>query len=358
MVTAERSSTAPPSSSGTPTIVSPSSLAWASSSGGVAQASSAAWAAGRSLASAKSRTDSRSICCSSVGREVEQVAAPGRGWRAGLDSFWAAANVRPARAAVRTVVLEAPCRNALGGSRRPRRSMQVRCREAVQARAGRPPCPRRSRFCWDIGGGGTITLNRCDVRSMSEIDTGSSRRVSRANLASYGVPYAPARHPDRSARTDRRGRAAAGRGDRARAAARGDGGRPGARRDRRAGQGAGGALRRARARPRSARGARRRRVPRGPRRAARDRDPDADRGRRARGPRRGPVARRRRLPAQAVSVRRAGRADPRARAALVAEPAAGARARRHRARPGAPAGHAARRARSSWRARSSPCSRC
>ena len=52
-VTAERSSTAPPSCSGTPTIVRPSSFAWARSSVGAAQALSASWAAGRRRASAE-----------------------------------------------------------------------------------------------------------------------------------------------------------------------------------------------------------------------------------------------------------------------------------------------------------------
>ena len=72
--------------------------------------------------------------------------------------------------------------------------------------------------------------------------------------------------------------------------------------------------------------ARRRRVPHGARRAPGDRDPDAHRRRRARGRGRGPVAGRRRLPGQAVSLRRAGRAHPCAGAAHRAEPAAGAAA--------------------------------
>ena len=61
VVAAERSLTAPPSSSGTPIMVSPSSLAWASSSGGVAQSASLASATGRTRARAKSRVESRSI---------------------------------------------------------------------------------------------------------------------------------------------------------------------------------------------------------------------------------------------------------------------------------------------------------
>ena len=61
-------------------------------------------------------------------------------------------------------------------------------------------------------------------------------------------------------------------------------------------------------------------------RAAGDRDPDADRRRRRWRTCRGAGARRRRLPRQAVPVRRAGGADPGAGTALAAEPAAGAAA--------------------------------
>ena len=102
-------------------------------------------------------------------------------------------------------------------------------------------------------------------------------------------------------------------------------------------QGARRALRRRRARPRPARAARRRRLPRARApssretkvlmlTAARSTDDLVD----------GPVARRRRLPAQAVPLRRAGRARARARAPRRRRAAAGARGRRRRARPRAP----------------------
>ena len=91
-------------------------------------------------------------------------------------------------------------------------------------------------------------------------------------------------------------------------------------------------LRRRRARPRPARAARRRGLPRTRRlRGARSRA-DADRRRHDREPRRRPQPRRRRLPAEAVRVRRARRADPRARPPRPAGAFAGARLRRDPAR--------------------------
>ena len=69
-----RSCITPPSSSGTPSIVRPSSLAWASSSAGVAALGVGRQGGGPQLPSAKSRTASWSICCSSSGAEVEEAA--------------------------------------------------------------------------------------------------------------------------------------------------------------------------------------------------------------------------------------------------------------------------------------------
>ena len=67
LVTAACSCMTPPSSSGTPSMVTPSSAAWASSSGGVEQSASASSAAGRSFSSANARPASWNICCSSSG---------------------------------------------------------------------------------------------------------------------------------------------------------------------------------------------------------------------------------------------------------------------------------------------------
>ena len=115
-VTAERCSTAPPSSSGTPTIVSPSSLAWAQQLGRrCAAPRRPPRRRGAARPSANSRTESRSICCSSVGVRSNRSVRPARGWRAGRERFCAAANVRPALAAVRAVVFEAPVQEPLGG---------------------------------------------------------------------------------------------------------------------------------------------------------------------------------------------------------------------------------------------------
>ncbi len=88
--------------------------------------------AGRSLASAKSRTDSRSICCSSSGVRSNRSLRPARGCRAGPESFWVAANVRPARVAVRTVAFEAPCRTRCGRVAQPEAVDQPVAREAVE----------------------------------------------------------------------------------------------------------------------------------------------------------------------------------------------------------------------------------
>src|SRR5204863_177053 len=76
----------------------------------------------RSLASAKSRTDSCSICCSSVGVTSNRSVRPALGWRAGLERRCTAEKVRPALAAVRAVVFDAFSRNRSVGSRRPSRS--------------------------------------------------------------------------------------------------------------------------------------------------------------------------------------------------------------------------------------------
>lgn len=143
--TAERSSRAPPSSSGTPTIVNPSSLAWLSSACGAAQSASACSAAGRIRCWAKSLTDSRSICCSSLGVRSNRSLRRARGWRAGFDSFWAAAKVRPARAAVRTEVLVAPWSRRSVGSRRPKRSTRPDDARRLSARR-LTAIPRSARF--------------------------------------------------------------------------------------------------------------------------------------------------------------------------------------------------------------------
>ena len=133
----------------------------ASRSGGVAQAASASGAALRSRARANSRTESRSIRCSSEGSRSKRSLRGARGWRAGRDRRWAAAKVRPARAAVRPVVLLAPCSRRTAGSRRPRRSMAEE--EATLLRARRPTAmPFSAMFCSGGIAGDHIT-NRCDV---------------------------------------------------------------------------------------------------------------------------------------------------------------------------------------------------
>src|SRR5580693_5756440 len=73
VVTAGRSATAPPSSSGTPTMVSPSSFACSSSSFGVAHASSACGAELGEREVADRLTQHLLLV---VGRQVEQIAAP------------------------------------------------------------------------------------------------------------------------------------------------------------------------------------------------------------------------------------------------------------------------------------------
>jgi hypothetical protein len=100
-VIAERSSKAPPSSPGTPSIVTPSSFACSSSSGGAVQAASASSAAGRSLSSAKSPIASRIICCSSVGVRSKSFARLPVPWRTGPSSFRERVKVRPAAPAAR-----------------------------------------------------------------------------------------------------------------------------------------------------------------------------------------------------------------------------------------------------------------
>src|SRR3954465_16046281 len=140
-----------------------------------------------------------------------------------------------------------------------------------------------------------------------------------------------------------RGRAAPRRRDRARAPAGGEGRRHHARRRVRARQGPRGRLRRRRPRPRPAGAARRRGLPPPLHRRARDEGPHAHGRRLDRRPRRRPGARCRRLPAQAVPLARARRADPGARAPRGPGPAADPPPRRPRARP-RPARGAPRRA--------------
>ena len=79
----------------------PSSLACESSSAEVALSASASLAAGRTFASAKSRTASWNICCSSSGVTSKRPFGLPLPWRAGLPSFWAFLKVRPAAVAVR-----------------------------------------------------------------------------------------------------------------------------------------------------------------------------------------------------------------------------------------------------------------
>ena len=86
-------------------MLMPSSFAWASSSGGVEASLSACCAAGRTFASAKSRTASWNICCSSSGLTSKRLRGPPVLCRAGLPSFWAALKVRPAAVAVRNPFL-------------------------------------------------------------------------------------------------------------------------------------------------------------------------------------------------------------------------------------------------------------
>ncbi len=247
-----------------------------------------------------------------VGRgQIEQVGARRPGLARGPGQLLGGGERAPGARGGAHRGLGGAVQQALGrlrGGRAGRRGLR---RRGGSAPAARPPCRARR------GSAGWPSVDRyhgrCDV-DRCNADRCSIDRCRSPLLRAF---LRRARHAQRAsdARADRRGRAPPGRRDRARAAAGGDGGRPRPRRRGRAGQGARRPLRRARARSRPARRPRRRCLPRGARRAAGDRDPDADRGRRARGPGRGPVARRRRLPRQAVPVRRAGGADPRAGAA-------------------------------------------
>ena len=88
-------------------MATPSSFAWASSSSGAAQASSASRPAGLSRSIAKSPIASRIICCSSVGVRSKSSARTPFAWRAGWSSFFCGANVRPAAPAARKPFLEA-----------------------------------------------------------------------------------------------------------------------------------------------------------------------------------------------------------------------------------------------------------
>ena len=82
-------------------MLTPSSFAWASSSGGVVRSASASAAAGRTFSPAKSRTASWNICCSSSGARSKRPLGLPVFWRAGLPSFWAALKVRAAVVAER-----------------------------------------------------------------------------------------------------------------------------------------------------------------------------------------------------------------------------------------------------------------
>ena len=206
-VTAERCSTAPPSSSGTPVMVRPSSLACESSSGGVALSASAASAAGRSLSRPKSRTDSRSMCCSSLGVRSKRSLRLARGWRAGRESFCAAANVRPACAAVRAVVFDASWRNFSAGSRSPIRSSRSDAARRFRARS--PTAMLLSvKFCCVA----TYVryTNRCDVKRCNAADiwahASSYIVLTRHSSSSRGDPDCG---DPVDARADRRGRAPA-----------------------------------------------------------------------------------------------------------------------------------------------------
>ena len=180
------------------------------------------------------------------------------------------------------------------------------------------------------------------------LDAAESRRIARASRArqmsgdergSSRAHRPAATMGDACARG--RGRAEDGRPARARPAR----GRPRGRRRRpRRGRpldGAGGRVRRDRPRRDASRARRVRDVPRAARGRGVDAGPDADRARRGRGPDRRPRRRRRRLPAEAVLVRRAPRAAAGARPA-------GARASGRRAR-GRDAAARSRRTRRAWR---------
>ena len=212
VVVAERCSTAPPSSSGTPIMVRPSWLAWVSSSGGAAQAVSASSAAGRRRSEPNSRTESRRRVCSSDGVRSNRSAACARGWRAGRESRCAAANVRPAVAAVRAPVFEAPWMRLVTGSRSPSRSIVPD--EATRLSARSPTAiPRSAMF-----GGDAISLLRyhelvvTSFHVMLNVGVYLTIRL-RADVlpanGSYGV-LTVGSSCSFGARTDRRGRAPTG----------------------------------------------------------------------------------------------------------------------------------------------------
>ena len=85
------------------------------------------------------------------GAQVEQVARGSRGWRAGRDSCWAAANVRPARAAVRDRRLRGPVEEALGRVAQAETVDRARRRRACSSARRPTAMPRSARFGEDIG---------------------------------------------------------------------------------------------------------------------------------------------------------------------------------------------------------------
>src|SRR3954463_1268381 len=96
LVTADCSVITPPSSSGTPSMATPSSTVWSRISFGVSRLASASSAAGRIFSSAKARPPSWNICCSSSGVRSKRPFDLPFFWRAGLPSDCAALKVRPA----------------------------------------------------------------------------------------------------------------------------------------------------------------------------------------------------------------------------------------------------------------------
>ena len=132
-VTAERSATAPPSSSGTPSMVRPSSAAWSSSSPGAPRRPRRRpAAAGRSSLAANSRNASRSICCSSVGVRSNSPLLEAGESRAGRPSLVAAVNVRPAAPAARKPLRLVAVDDALRRLAQAQPVDDVEAREAVQ----------------------------------------------------------------------------------------------------------------------------------------------------------------------------------------------------------------------------------
>ena len=144
--TAACSSITPSSSEGTPSMLIPSSFAWASSSGGVVRSASASAAAGRTFSPAKSRTASWNICCSSSGARSKRPR--------GL----------PRLLAGRFAELLGSLEGARGRRRRAEPALrrredhplerladadpveQARAGELVERCAGRPPCCGRRRW--------------------------------------------------------------------------------------------------------------------------------------------------------------------------------------------------------------------